>query len=130
MAERIAAIDDFVAAGLRGPPQLQPGHLLRGWLDDYAELFREVDDVLSRAARRQLAAEVIFLTHNDRLHEVNLAWHPRGESALGAPPPGSEGLGDRRANVRYRRGLKGGPRRRLTALLRERLPDCRIRYAF
>ena len=33
----------------------------------------------------QMAAEVIFLTHNDRLHEVNLGWHPRAEELLWTP---------------------------------------------
>ena len=56
-----------------------------GWLDDYAALFGQVDGALSAAAKRQLAAEVIFLTHNEQLHEVNLAWHPRAEELLWVP---------------------------------------------
>ncbi|MDF2708105.1 MAG: radical protein, partial [Nonomuraea muscovyensis] len=43
------------------------------------EVLGELDDAIAPATRRQLAAEVIFLTHNDRLHEVNLGWHPKAE---------------------------------------------------
>ena len=55
-----------------------------------------------------MAAEIIFLTHNDRLHEVNLGWHPRAEDVLWTPatqePKRSQTGG---WNVRYRRGWKG-----------------------
>ena len=30
---------------------------------------------------------MIFLTHNDRLHEVNLAWHLEAEELLWVPCP-------------------------------------------
>ena len=131
MGERIAAIDDFVAAGYEVHLNFSPVIYYEGWLEDYAELFREVDEVLSPAAKRQLAAEVIFLTHNDRLHEVNLAWHPRGEALLWVPDLQEAKVSETGGrNVRYRRGLKGDLVAEFSALLRARLPYCRIRYAF
>ena len=50
----------------------------RGPVDIVIEKNRitQVADVVGAPARAQLAAEVIFLTHNERLHEVNLGWHP------------------------------------------------------
>jgi len=35
-------------------------------------LFEEIDDTLSPQLKAQLQAEVIFLTHNEQLHEVTL----------------------------------------------------------
>jgi hypothetical protein len=67
-----------------------------------------VADALSPRARAQIAAEVIFLTHNEALHEVNLGWHPRAEAMLWVPrlqeTKRSENGAD---NVRYRTGPRG-----------------------
>ncbi len=131
IADRIAAIDDFVAAGYEVHLNFSPVIYYEGWLDDYAALFDRLADTLSPAALRQLAAEVIFLTHNDRLHEVNLAWHPRAESLLWVPELQEAKVSETGGhNVRYRRGLKGELVEDFCSMLRSRLPSCAIRYAF
>lgn len=131
MAERIAAISDFVAAGYEVHLNFSPVIYYEGWLDDYDRLFRDVDAALTPEARRQLAAEVIFLTHNERLHEVNLAWHPRAEELLWVPHLQEAKVSETGGrNVRYRRGLKGRLVKEFCDLLARRLPECRIRYAF
>src|SRR5690606_21092592 len=131
VAERIAAIDDFVAAGYEVHVNLSPVVVRDGWLEDWAELLEQLGDGIGPAARAQLAAEVIFLTHNDRLHEVNLGWHPKAEEVLWRPdlqqPKRSQTGG---WNVRYRTGHKGRYVAALTDLIEQRLPFCRIRYAF
>ena len=128
---RIAAIDDFVDAGYEVHVNFSPVVFYEGWLDDYDELFRQLDDSISARAKEQLAAEVIFLTHNDRLHEINLGWHPRGEELLWTPeiqePKRSQTGG---WNVRYRSGFKGARVRELLALIERRTPWLRVRYAF
>ena len=90
-----------------------------------------MDDALGPAAKEQLAAEVIFLTHNERLHDVNLRWHPRTEELLWTPETQeakvSQGGG---TNVRYRTGLKGRLVSEFKQLLARRMPYCRVRYAF
>ena len=74
---------------------------------------------------------MIFLTHDERLHEVNLGWHPGAERLLWTPE-WQEGKREEGGStvVRYRRGLKAGLVRDFTALVAARLPGCRIRYAF
>jgi DNA repair photolyase len=131
IAQRIAAVSDFVAAGYEVHLNFSPVVLYDGWQRDWAELFEQVGDVLSPAARAQLAAEVIFLTHNEALHEVNLGWHPRAEALLWRPEL-QEGKESEQggANVRYRAGLKGRMVAEFRALLAARLPDCPVRYAF
>ena len=77
------------------------------------------------------AAEVIFLTHNEKLHEVNLGWHPKAEQLLWTPETQQakwSQTGGR--NVRYRTGFKGERVRELTDLIAERTPWLRVRYAF
>ncbi|WNG51842.1 spore photoproduct lyase family protein [Archangium minus] len=131
IAERIAAIDDFVAAGYEVHLNFSPVVVTDGWQAEYDALFQQVDDGIGDKAKEQLAAEVIFLTHNERLHEVNLRWHPKAEELLWRPDlqeaKVSQGGG---ANVRYRMGFKGKLVEEFKALLARRMPYCRVRYAF
>lgn len=129
--DRIAAIGDFYEAGYEVHLNFSPVIYYEGWLEDYADLFDQVADTVPPAALGQLKAEVIFLTHNDRLHEVNMAWHPRGETLLWVPELQEAKISETGGrNVRYCHGLKGGLVHEFTALLRSRLPTCAIRYAF
>ena len=82
-------------------------------------------------AKRQAAAEVILLTHNRDLHEVNLGWHPRAEELLWRPEiqqPKRSGNGQ--DNVRYRNDVKRSGVARLEFLIATHAPWLRVRYAF
>lgn len=129
---RIAAMNDFVEAGYEVNVNFGPVIFEEGWREGYAELFGMLDGVLSEAAKEQLAAEVIFLTHTKELHEVNLRWHPRGEEVLWRPDlqehKTSQASGAR--VLRYERDFKRGLVREFRELLAERMPYCRVRYAF
>jgi DNA repair photolyase len=128
---RIAAIDDFVAAGYEVHINFSPVILYDGWEADYDRLLEEVADAVGPAARQQLKAEIIMLTHNAEMHEVNMAWHPKGEEVLWRPDlqqvKRSEGGG---WNLRYRNHVKAEGLARLQELLSKRLPECMVRYAF
>ena len=129
--KRIAAVSDFVAAGYEVHLNFSPVVVYDGWLDDWRALLRDVDDALSPAAKAQLACEVIFLTHNEALHLVNLGWHPKAESLLWTPGNQEAKESEQgQRNVRYRTGTKGRYVRELTRVLGEELPYCRVRYAF
>jgi spore photoproduct lyase family protein len=131
VAERIAAMDDFVAAGYEVHLNLSPVIVQEGWLDDWAELLDQVADGTSPRTRQQLAAEIIFLTHNEGLHEVNLGWHPKGEDLLWRPDlQQAKRSQSGQWNVRYKTPWKGRWVQQLVDLLAERLPECRVRYAF
>lgn len=131
IAQRIAFVDDLVRAGYEVHVNLSPVIVYDGWLDDWAALCDQLDAALSPAAKAQLAAEVIFLTHNAQLHEVNLGWHPAAEELLWTPQWQEEKRSEQGGvNVRYRTGLKGELVRQLLDLLAARLPYCRVRYAF
>ena len=128
---RIAAVGEFVAAGYEVHLNFSPVVVYDGWLDDWRALFREIDDVLPAAAKAQLACEIIFLTHNEALHLVNLGWHPAAEALLWTPETQEAKESEQgQRNVRYRTGAKGRHVRALTALLGTELPSCRVRYAF
>jgi spore photoproduct lyase family protein len=131
VAERLAAINDFVEAGYEVHVNFSPVIVTDGWLSDWEQLLRELDATLSAAAKAQLAAEVIFLTHNERLHEVNLGWHPQAENLLWRPDLQEQKVSSNGfSNVRYRSKAKAVYVRQLTSLIGRIAPYCRIRYAF
>ena len=131
IADRIAAIDDFVAAGYEVHVNLSPVVVRDGWLREWEDLLDQLNAGTGTAFKSQAAAEVILLTHNEQLHEVNLGWHPRAEELLWRPDlqqakrSQSGGL-----NVRYRTGEKGRYVAQLTDLIAQRTPWLRVRYAF
>jgi spore photoproduct lyase family protein len=131
IADRLAALDDFVAAGYEVHVNLSPVIVHEGWLDAWRELLVALGDATSAPTKDQLAAEVIFLTHNEQLHEVNLGWHPRAENLLWRPDiQQSKRSQNGATNVRYRTGTKGRWVRELTTLIAETAPYLKVRYAF
>ena len=131
VAERIAVMDDFVEAGYEVHTNLSPVIVHEGWFEEWAQLLQQVADGTSARTRAQLAAEIIFLTHNEDLHEVNLGWHPTGEDLLWRPDLQQVKRSQSgQVNVRYRTGWKGRWVQQLTDLVAETLPECRVRYAF
>lgn len=131
IAERISAINDFLAAGYQVNINFGPVIYYENWLKDYAELFAQIDGTISEPAKAQLAAEIIFLTHNQQLHELNLAWHPKAEALLWWPEGQAAKLSNNGAqNVRYRLTIKRQLVAQFVALLKQKLSYCRVRYAF
>jgi spore photoproduct lyase family protein len=129
--ERIAAVNDFVRAGYEVHLNFSPVVVYEGWERDYQPLFEQIDDTLSPEAKEQLRAEIIFLTHNEQLHEVNLRWHPKAEEYLWRPDlqevKRSEGG---MLNLRYKVAWKQQWLTRFQNLLAAQLPYCGVRYAF
>ncbi|MGI4793924.1 MAG: spore photoproduct lyase family protein, partial [Janthinobacterium lividum] len=131
VAERIAAIGELHRAGYEVHLNFSPVVLREGWEAEWGALFEELDDVLPPAVKDQLATEIIMLTHNRELHEVNLAWHPKAEELLWRPDIQEEKISESGGvNLRYRTGWKSQWLRRFRDLLAARMPYCRVRYAF
>ena len=131
ISDRIDVINDFVDAGYEVNVNFSPVIYYDGWLEDWAMLMDEINDKLNEKSKQQLVCEIIFLTHNQQLHEVNMGWHPKAEEVLWRPEIQEvkySQTGGR--NVRYKRGLKGGLVDELVDLVHEKMPYCKIRYAF
>ncbi len=100
------------------------------WFEDWTDLLLQLYAALSPAAKAQLAAEVIFLTHNEALHETNLGWHPKAEELLWRPDLQEPKLSQNgQLNVRYRANQKRMHLDRFLALADRVLPYCRVRHA-
>ncbi|WP_320781235.1 spore photoproduct lyase family protein [Streptomyces sp. CRN 30] len=131
IAERIAAAPDFLDAGYEVHFNLSPVVVRPGWEAAWTELLQHLDDVLPDRVKRQAAAEVIMLTHNRELHEVNLGWHPRAEDVLWQPDIQQAKRSQNGArNVRYRNNVKAEAVRTVRELISLHAPWLRVRYAF
>ncbi|GMA29576.1 hypothetical protein [Arenivirga flava] len=101
------------------------------WFEDWTDLLLQIDAALSPATTAQIAAEVIFLTHNEALHETNLGWHTKAEELLWRPDLQEPKLSQNgQLNVRYRANQKRMHLDRFLALADRVLPYCCICYAF
>jgi DNA repair photolyase len=131
ISERIEAISDFVAAGYEVHLNFSPVIYYDQWLADYQDLLRQIDDSLHAHAKQQLKCEVIFLTHNTMLHDINMEWHPKGEDLLWRPALQETKFSQTGGkNLRYKRGFKSELVGQFLALLARDLPYCQVRYAF
>jgi spore photoproduct lyase family protein len=131
VAARVAAAADFLDAGYEVHFNLSPVVVRPGWQEAWAELLVHLDDVLPQRVKQQAAAEVIMLTHNRELHEVNLGWHPRSEDVLWRPDlQQAKRSGNGALNVRYRDGVKAQAVDALRTLIGRHAPWMRVRYAF
>ena len=131
LAERIAAVHDFVDVGYEVHLNLFPVVLRDGWEHDWAQLFARLDDSLGATFKQQAAAEIIMLTHNRELHEVNMGWHPKAEDVLwpqncSRASARRTGCGTCATATNHKRE---GPRE-LQALIATHAPWLRVQYAF
>ena len=131
IADRIEAVNDFVDAGYEVHLNFSPVIYYEDWLHDYRDLFGQINDTLNQKAKDQLKCEIIFLTHNTMLHDINMAWHPKGEELLWKPEIQEAKYSQTGGkNLRYKRGLKAELVKSFTGLLSTTLPYCTVRYAF
>jgi spore photoproduct lyase len=131
MTERVDAINDFVAAGYEVHVNFSPVIVHENWEVEWKALFAELDAALSPAAKKQLKCEIIFLTHNEALHDVNLKWHPRAEEWLWRPDIQEQKWSQSgMQNLRYRASWKRQWLNRFIGWLETSMPYCEVRYAF
>lgn len=83
--DRIKAINPFIEAGYDIHVNFSPVVVYKGWKEDYKELFEMLDDYVEPLYKKDVKAEVIFLTHNEKLHEYNLDKGVEGEDLLWQP---------------------------------------------
>jgi len=91
-----------------------------------------MSDVLLSQIKNQLNFEIIFLTHNEWLHNINLGWNPQSENILWQPQIQAKKISQfsRMVNYRYKLPLKKESVAQLVSLVKKYLPQSNIRYAF
>ncbi|WP_207434580.1 spore photoproduct lyase family protein [Sabulibacter ruber] len=131
LEKRLAAINDFYQAGYDVHVNFSPVIVYEGWLDDYRELFEQLNEVVHPNLKKQMDCEVIFLTHNQWQHNINLSINPKAEDLIWAPEiQESKKSQFGGINIRYQYQLKAGWINDFRKLQQEVIPWCTIRYIF
>ena len=131
IADRIAAIDEFIDAGYDIHVNFSPVVLYNGWKNDYEELFHQLNDGVAHCNKDIVLSEVIFLTHNEKKHIENAKNDRPGEHLLWVPDlqevKTSQFGGE---NVRYKRHFKSQAIHQFRQLHDSVIPWNTIRYIF
>jgi spore photoproduct lyase len=132
ISDRIKSINDFYQAGYDVHINFSPiiANSESGKL--YTELFEEVNDTVSNDIKKDVLAECIMLTHNDKMHiynlenghaiAENLLWQPNVQEAKVSSFGGK--------NIRYKWQIKNTYVDRFTKLHDSIIPWNKIRYIF
>lgn len=129
--DKIKAINKFVDAGYEVHINFSPVIVYDGWLADYEELFEQILDFTNAKSYLQLKYEVIFLTHNKDLHDINLKWHPKAEALLWTPENQETKISlNGSENIRYANRYKANYIYMFKRMIQKHLPFTSIRYIF
>lgn len=127
--DRIEAINDFIEAGYDVHINFSPVIVVDGWLEEYAELFKQVDSIVKY--KDKVKAEVIFLTHNEKKHNYNIENNLPGEELLWFPSLQERKIsqygGD---NIRYEHNKKQQYIEDFKSVHSRIIPWNKIRYIF
>jgi spore photoproduct lyase len=130
---RLNAVPRFIDAGYEVHLNFSPVIVHENWLHKYELLFSQISKHATYNSwdTDDVKAEVIFLTHNEKKHEYNLANNLPGEDLLWRPEiqeaKVSQYGGD---NIRYNRYLKAEAMQQFVRLHDEIIPFNKIRYIF
>ena len=127
--DRIKAVNTFRNAGYDVHLNFSPVVYYKNWIREYEKLFKMVDDIVED--KENVLAEVIFLTHNVKKHEYNLANNIGKEDLLWQPDfqeAKESQYGSR--NIRYRYGIKREMIELFKSAHKRIIPWNTIRYIF
>ena len=130
--DRIKAINKFIEAGYDVHINFSPviWHL-EDSKDKYKELFEWLNEYVKDEYKRNVKAEVIFLTHNKRMHEYNLKHDAVAEKLLWTPLLQEEKISQYGGkNIRYNYKLKNKFINEFKKLHNAIIPWNKIRYIF
>lgn len=130
---RIKAINDFIEAGyevhLNFSPVIYYGH--SSYKERYVKLFEQVNDLVKEYYKPFVHSEIIFLTHDKKLHEYNVSKKFKHEFLLWNPDLQEEKVtsygGDA---LRYKSGFKAVLVKEFLELHQQCLPWNKVRYVF
>ena len=132
ITDRIHAIVPFLEAGYDVHVNFSPIVFYEGWLDDYRDLFEQLNAAVPERYRNRVQAEAIMVTHNPWQHKRNLENGMTESEAYLWRPDIQEykrsGYGS--SAVRYKRNFKQQLCDEWLALHDEIIPWNTVRYLF
>lgn len=131
IVDRLKGIEVALDKGYEVHLNFSPVIVYHNWINEYEKLMLLINYVLSSKAKSQLKCEVIFLTHEEKLHLENLHTNPEAEKLLYTPINQEPKVNHRGSNlIRYNRFYKTIYINKFKELIQDIMPYCYIRYIF
>lgn len=126
---RIDSILPLMSLGYEVHLNFSPVIVHEEWEKEYRLLMQSI---VKKIGGIQMFAEVIFLTHHYGLHESNLSWIPEAEELTWKPDVQEKKTNQRGSSdiVRYEFFYKKALANQFENMLKQEMPNCKIRYMF
>lgn len=128
--ERLHAVNSLAEAGFETHINLSPICVTSDFQKEYADLLDLIDETLTDKAKSQLAYEVIFLTHSNKLFEPVSNYAPKAHRLMTDGPLPLVPKPNKPNVLSYDRGFKGAMKKWLKQQIEKKTPYARVRYAF
>lgn len=129
--DRIKAVNDFYKAGWDVHLNFSPVIVNANTKDLYNNLFTLINENIEETIKPHVLAEVILLTHNEKMHLLNLKENPAAEELLWHPNRQEQKISSYGGkNIRYKRGEKAKYINIFRTMHNNIIPWNKIRYIF
>lgn len=128
--ERLQAVNKLVAAGFEAHINLSPIVVTKNFVEEYRSLLKLVDDTLSAEAKKQLAYEVIFLTHSEAQFDSVPGYAPKAHTMMVDGPCELVPKPNKPNVLSYSRKDKSWLKDAMRMFFAEFTPYARVRYMF
>lgn len=128
--DRLQAINKLVDAGFEVHINLSPIVITANFAAEYADLLKLVNDSLSDSAKKQMAYEIIFLTHSASLFGKTPEYAPKAHDMMVNGPLKLVPKWNKPNVLSYDKASKEQLKIIMNSLIEEFTPYSRIRYMF
>lgn len=130
IVDRITRINQLVDAGFEVHINLSPIVVTNNMNSEYSELLSLINESISDKAKKQLAYEIIFLTHDPKLNDKIVQYAPKACGMMNNGPLVLEPKPNKPNVFSYSRKDKNSLKKTMISLINQFTPYSRIRYMF
>lgn len=128
--DRLHAVSELVDAGFEVHINLSPVVVTENFIDEYTDLLNLIDATLTDKAKKQMAYEIIFLTHSEKMFEPINQSVPKAHNMMVNGPLKLVPKWNKPNVLSYSKRDKNNLKEIMKGLITKITPYSRIRYMF
>ena len=128
--DRLLAVNKLVDAGFEVHINLSPIVVTDNFINEYTDLLKLIDNTLNENAKKQMAYEIIFLTHSEKMFEPISQSVPKAHKMMTEGPLKLVPKWNKPNVLSYSRQDKNTLKESMRKIISEITPYSRIRYMF
>ena len=130
IVDRLEAVNKLVDAGFEVHLNLSPIVVTKDFLQEYDSLLSLVNNSLSQKAKNQMAYEIIFLTHSEKMFDPIQCSVPKAHDMMVNGPLPLVPKWNKPNVLSYSRSDKNRLKANMTYVINKNTPYSRVRYMF